>query len=121
MKPIFAIDITENKLNEDIIGSEFVVRTASEHRTEELDEKREDLDETVKKSEFPSWLKVIRYLCGIYAVIVAGSLIDAISSPGLKQAYENASGVVISGAVCLVVWAILLVIGKIKKKLLIIH
>ena len=47
---------------------------------------------------------------------MAGSLIGAISSPGLKQAYENAPGVVISGAVCLVVWAILLVIGKIKKK-----
>ena len=116
MKPIFGIDITENKRNEVVNGKEFIVNTVSEQRAEALDTNREELSETVKKSKFPLWLQIIYFITGVYAGIVICSIIGNLADIGLKQMYNNAPILIISGLISGAVWLVLFAFSKIKQK-----
>ena len=55
MKPIFCIDVTNNKKNEELNGREFISRTISAQKLENYEEKQETLEEAVEKSQIPVW------------------------------------------------------------------
>lgn len=112
MKPIFCIDITSDKHNETLNGSEFIIRTAPKQKIEEYEAKQENLEQTIEKSKFPVWVQIIKYLSGLFAVIVLGATINA----GVDTAWKNAPALVISGAACGVVWLILYIASKGKEK-----
>lgn len=116
MKPIFGIDITENKHNETVNGSEFIVKTVSQQRSEDLDTKREELNDTVKKSKFPLWLQIIYFITGVYAGIVICAVIGNLGETGLAQMLKNAPVLIISGLICGVIWLILLAVSKTREK-----
>lgn len=110
MKPFFCIDVTADKHNEAINGIEFITRTASEQKVQEYEAKQEGLDQTMKKSKLPLWMRVVSYLCGLYFMMVVAATIRA----GFEKAMQNAPWMLMSAAVCGVVWGILLLAAKIK-------
>ena len=110
MKPFFCIDVTANKHNEAINGTEFITRTASEQKVQEYEEKQEGLDLTMKKSKLPLWLRIVSYLCGLYFMMVLAVTIRA----GFDKAMQNAPWMLMSAAACGAVWGILLLAAKIK-------
>lgn len=112
MKPIFCIDVTFDKNNEIVNGSEFITRTASKQKIKEYENKQEDLEQTVEKSKLPLWLRIIKYLCGLFFLIVLAASVRA----GFETALKNAPILVMSGALCGILWIILHFVSKVKEK-----
>jgi hypothetical protein len=112
MKPIFCIDVTFDKKNEIVNGSEFITRTASKQKIEEYENKQEDLEQTVEKSKLPLLLRIIKYLCGLLFWIVLAASVKA----GFETALKNAPILVMSGALCGILWIILHFVSKGKEK-----
>ena len=112
MKPIFCIAVTLDKNNETVNGSEFISRTASKQKIEECENKQEDLEQAVEKSKLPLWLRIVKYLCGLFFLIVAASSVKA----GIGTALKNAPLLVIGALLCGVLWMILQFASKVKEK-----
>ena len=112
MKPIFCIDVTLDKKNEIVNGSEFITRTASKQKIEEYENKQEDLEQTVEKSKLPLLLRIIKYLCGLFFLMV----LAASAKAGFETALRNAPIMVMSGALCGILWIILHFASKAKEK-----
>ena len=112
MRPIFCIDITADKKNDTLNGEEFITRTASQNAVEEYEEKQENFDRTIEKSKLPLWLRIVEYLFGIYALIVASSVIRV----GFGTAMKNAPWLVISAGFCGVIWVVIFIFSRAKEK-----
>lgn len=111
MRPVFGIDITENK-NNDTIDKRFVTETVSAESAKMLEARCEKVEDAETKSDIPGWLHIIRMLCGIFGMIALGSSVKA----GVEKALRNAPLLMISGFVCLGAFLILTVYSKMKKK-----
>lgn len=111
-KPIFCVDITTDKENEVINGSEFITHTASKQRLEEYESKQEALEETVNKSQIPFWLRIVKPLMGGFFLIVMLATVRA----GLETAWKNAPALLLSGVLCGVLWLALHLFSKAKEK-----
>ena len=111
MRPVFGIDITENK-NNDTIDKRFVTATVSAESAKILEERCEKVEDAETKSDIPGWLHIIRMLCGIFGMIALGASVKA----GVEKALRNAPLLMISGFVCLGAFLILTVYSKMKKK-----
>lgn len=111
IKPIFCVDITSNKHNTVLNGSEFITRSVSKQTIEEYDNKRENLEQTIKKSKLPFWLELIKFLCGWFSLIVFLACL-----PSLEAAWKNASILIIIGICCAILWIILHIVSKSKEK-----
>lgn len=112
IKPLFCIDITSDKKNTILNGSEFITCTVSQQKIEEYDNKLENLNQTVEKSKLPLWLRIIKFLCGWFSMIILISCIGA----DFKTAWKNASELIIIGIFCGILWIILHVVSKSKEK-----
>ena len=113
MKPIFGIDVTLDKNNEVINGEEFITRVVSSQKKAVFDEKTENFDETIKKSQLPLGLQIANYVCGLFALIV---LVGVLRAGNIVTAFENAPVLIICGILCAIVWLVLYVISKKKEK-----
>ena len=116
MKPIFGIDITSNKNNEDTNCGAFISRSISSVTKESFAAKTDSLNETVKKSQLPGWVQVVKYLLGLYAIIVLVGIIRALPDTGIEQAFKNAPLLIISGIVCGGLWLALHLYSKKKER-----
>ncbi|MBP3307933.1 MAG: hypothetical protein J6L90_00670 [Clostridia bacterium] len=112
MKPLFCIDVTLDKNNEIVNGSEFITRTASKEKIEEYENKQEELEQTVEKSKLPLLLRIIKNLCGLFSLMVLAASVKA----GFETALKNAPILVMSGALCGILWIILHFVSKAKEK-----
>lgn len=113
MKPIFGIDVTLDKNNEVINGEEFITRVVSSQKKAVFDEKTENFDETIKKSQLPLGLQIANYVCGLFALIV---LVGVLRAGNIVTAFENAPVLIICGILCAIAWLVLYVISKKKEK-----
>ena len=116
MKVIFGIDITADKKNETPYGDEFITKKVSKESSEELEAKQEELEQTVENSQLPLWLRITKFLCGIFAVMVIAGVFKAMSSISFEQAFKNAPALIIGGGVCAFVWLILQILSMKKEK-----
>ena len=114
MKPIFAIDITEDKKNDKVNGERFITGRISFDTKSRFEQKSENLEQTVEKSKLPTWMGVAKIVCGfVFLIVLAGTIR---SGADLEQAFQNAPWLLISGAVCGVAWAVLQIMSKKKEK-----
>ena len=116
MKPVFGIDITTNKKNEETNGREFITNTTSELETEVFEAKWEKLDDTVEQSKLPLWLRIIEYVCGFLAAMVLIGILKALGEVSLEQGFKNAPALFIGGGVCALIWGVLFLLAKKKEK-----
>ncbi|MBE6531669.1 MAG: hypothetical protein E7679_06270 [Ruminococcaceae bacterium] len=116
MKPIFAIDITTDKKNEVINGDEFITKTIPSQASEEFENRRECLEQTVEKSKLPLWIRIVKYLSGVYALFVFIAIIKALGSISFAEALRNAPILIGSGIICGLIWLVLTLMAKSKEK-----
>lgn len=116
MKPIFAIDITLDKNNDSVNGSEFITNTVSSQKSTELESNQEELQESFDASRFPFWLRLVHFVCGILALIVAAGVFRNLPVVSFSQMIKNAPVLIISGAACGVAWVVLQILSKKKEK-----
>ena len=116
MKPLFAIDITHDKKNEVFNGAEFITRTSSQEKRDDLESKRDALDESLKGAKLPLWMRIIKCVCGYFALIFAGVSLSTLTTIGLAQAIKNAPLLFIGGAISTAVWIYLFVLDAKRSK-----
>jgi hypothetical protein len=90
MKPLFAIDITEDKNSEEINGREFVVATTSEATQMRLEESMASVETLESAASLPWWLQILRTLFFGYAILYFGILLTRIIEVGFFEALRVA-------------------------------
>lgn len=112
MKPVFGVDITENKRNNRIDGEGFVIATASAYRSKALEESVEDVAKIEAKSDVPGWLSIIANICGGLSVIIIGAIIKN----GWDTAVRNALWMVIAAPAMLLFYILITVYRSARRK-----
>lgn len=114
MKPFLGIDLTENKKNDSINGSEFLVKTPSDALTNTLEASSEKAEKTVEAAKLPLPFRIAQYVCGIAALLIAGSILK--SDVSLTEGYHNAPWLFWATGICAIIWLILWLWSKHKAK-----
>ncbi len=118
MKPIFCVDITTDKKNETINGSEFITRSSSAQKLSEYEEKQENFDQTIEQAKLPLWMRIVKYICGLFALIVLVGVFRACLEDDItfRQALMNAPFLIIGGCISGVIWVVTYILSVKKEK-----
>ena len=114
MKPFLGIDLTGNKENEQVNGSEFLIQMPSAALTNALEASSEKADATLEESKIPKVFRIIQSVCGIAGLLMVTGFLKADVS--FAEGYQNAPWVVWTAGICLPVWLVLWIWGKLKAK-----
>ena len=113
MKPVFGIDITDNKKNIDTNAAPFVTATNEGGQLERFEEGQEELLKAEDRTQMPFLLRLVKWLCGFFAVAVALGVIKA-ESPAV--AFQNAPYLIVGAGVAALLWAVLQYLSVKKKR-----
>ncbi len=118
MKPLLGIDLTSDKRNEQLNGSEFITAKPSEAMTRALEKALNGADEVYEKSRLPLALRIIKWICGVVGCIIIGGFVEALVSEDVpvKDVTINRSGFLFFGVACLVAWGLLEILSRKKEK-----
>ncbi len=118
MKPLFCIDITENKNNFVSSGAEFVVQETEEYLIEDALDSANNVDIAVEKARMPLPIRILHIISAIGSIIflrvfleVAFDGLDAI-----KNAFNNAPYIFVIGICCAVFYLVVFLLSLKKKK-----
>lgn len=118
MKPFLGIDITEDKYNEEPSGNELACATLSNSAARRLEESYGAVSEIAKSAGLPLPLRMLEYVCGILALMLAGALILALTEVSFAEAYRNATVFFYLFIVCASGWAALFVLSVKRRAIL---
>lgn len=118
MKPLLGIDLTNDKKNEQLNGSEFIAAKPSEAMTRALEKALNGADEVYKKSRLPLILRIIKWICGAVGGIIIAAFIEVLVSGdiSIKELSLNESGMLCLAGVGIVIWLILEILSRKKEK-----
>ena len=114
MKPFLGINLTLNKKNEQFNGNEFLVQKPSSALSKSLEESTNKAEKTIEKSKLPLPLRIVQFVSGIAAMLIAGGILKADAS--LAEGYHNAPWLFWAAGICAVLWLILWLCGNHKAK-----
>lgn len=114
MKPFLGIDLTIDKKNEQLNGSNFLVQEPSLASSELLNFSMKESDETVEKSKLPLPLRITQFICGIVSLLIISGIARATVS--LAEGYQNAPYLFWVAGICAVIWLVLWTWSKQKAK-----
>ncbi len=114
MKPFLAIDLTSDKKNDKINGSEFLVQTPSAGLSESFDNYSEKVENTEKEANLPLFFNIVKWVCAFAAIIFARGVFGADAS--FSEGYKNAPWAYWIFGISLIAWFVLWVWGKCKSK-----
>ncbi len=114
MKPFLGVDLTTDKKNGQVNGIEFLVQTPSTALSNTLEVSSEKAEKTVNKAKLPLLFRIIQFVCGIAALLIAGGTLNADVS--LAEGYSNAPWLFWAAGICAVTWLILWIWSKSKAK-----
>lgn len=114
MLPFLGIDLTANKKNEEMNGSEFLVQKPSVALEKTLEASTDNVEQTIQKSKLPLPFRVVQYICSFATLILVGGLLKADVS--FAEGYQNAPGLYWAAGICAIIWFILWIWSKNKSK-----
>lgn len=114
MKPFLGIDLTLNKKNDQFNGNEFLVQKPSSALSESLEASTDKAEKTIEKAKLPLPLRIVQFISGIAALILASGILKADVS--LAEGYHNAPGLFWAAGICAVLWLILWLCSNHKAK-----
>ena len=114
MKPFLGIDVTTDKKNEKMNGSEFLVQTPSSALTNSLQTSIEQAEQTIEKSKLPLLFRIIQSVCGVAALMISVGILKADVS--VVEGYHNAPGLYWAAGICAVIWCGLWLWSRLKSK-----
>ena len=110
MIPLWGVNVTQNKKNEIANGRELIVATvAKKIDIQEVQDRAEDLE---AKASLPLVWRIIQWVCGLAALIVAIGFMRGAAKVGVEQAFENAPALIWIFAACLIVYIVLKIWGN---------
>jgi len=114
LKPFLCIDLTTDKKNEQVNGSEFLVQKASMVLSNALETASNNADTTLENSKIPKAFRIIQYISGIITMLIGLGILRAEAS--ITEGYQNAPYLYWTAGVCFLVWLVLWLWGKLKAK-----
>ena len=114
MKPFLGIDLTLNKKNDQFNGNEFLVQKPSSSLSESLEASTDKAEKTIEKSKLPLPFRIVKSMCGIAALLIAGGILKADVS--LAEGYHNAPWLFWTAGICAVLWLIVWLCSNHKAK-----
>ena len=114
MKPFLGIDLTLNKKNDQFNGNEFLVQKPSSALSESLEASTDKAEKTIEKSKLPLPFRIVKSMCGIVALLIAGGILKADVS--LAEGYNNAPWLFWTAGICVLLWLILWLCSNRKAK-----
>lgn len=119
MKPFLAIDLTNNKKNEEYNGQEFIIQKPPEAAINAFERSQEEAEEAITESKLPLPIRVIQWICGALGAMLTVGILKALGGEdgvSLTEAYANADWLFWLAGGCLLIWLILKVISNKKEK-----
>ena len=110
MIPLWGVNITQNKKNEIANGRELIVATVAQKiDVEEVQDRAKDLE---ARASLPIGWRIIQWVSGLVAAIVAISFIRAAAEVGVEKVLQN--GPVLLGIffVCIMIYIVLKIWGN---------
>ncbi len=116
MKPMFCIDITLDKKNEQINGTEFTTAKVSEKLSESFENTENDVKNIENETKLPLWMRIVKTASGFLGLILFCGIIRGTSDIGISRAYGNAPYLFWICGICLLCWLILTLLAKSREK-----
>lgn len=116
MKPLVSIDLTNDKDNLIMNGTQFIVATPSDMLQQRLEKSIDEADEVVEQAKLPLVLTILQAICGVVGISIVAGMTRNFDEVSLKEMYQKAPWLVWVGAVCIVAWAVIHFLGKGKAK-----
>ncbi|MBQ9806892.1 MAG: hypothetical protein IJW49_10370 [Clostridia bacterium] len=112
MKPIFAIDISTDKKNEQWNSDSFIAASTKSNKQETLRQHLEEAEKSLDAAKLPLPLRIIRTVCGYLFLVILLGIIRALRDVGLQQGYQNAPWLFWLGGASLLTYAVLQILGQ---------
>ena len=110
MIPLWGVNVMQNKKNEIANGRELIVATVAQKiDLQEVQDRAEDLE---AKASLPLIWRIIQWVCGLAAAIVAIGFIRGAAKVGVEQAMQNGSVLIWIFAACMIVYVVLKIWGN---------
>ena len=87
MKPIFCTDITVNKNNTEINGTNFITESISDEKREEMDARANELQSLINQAKTPGWMVTLRSVAGFASLIMAMNLFQVVMEKGFSALF----------------------------------
>ena len=87
MKPFFCTDITVDKNNKVINGTEFIKKSISEDKRAEMDARADELQRMINTARTPSWMVTLRSIAGFASLVMAMNLIKVVLEKGFSALF----------------------------------
>lgn len=115
MKPFLGIDLTIDPKNQQINGKEFLIQVPSAALSQSLQSSADQVEGILKKSKLSLPFRVIQYICGIGALLMASGIFGAEVS--LEEGYQNAPWLFWTAGICAVIWFVSWICARQKAKM----
>ena len=115
MKPIFCTDITVNRNNTEINGTEFITSSISEEKRAEMDARADELQRMISQARLPGWMVTLRSIAGFASLIMAMNLMNVVLDKGFTALF--AQDQIMGTTICLcavAAWFYLNRLGRMK-------
>ena len=117
MKPIFCTDITVDKNNTEINGTEFITASVSEQKRAEMDARADELQKIINQARVPSWMVTLRSIAGFASLIMAMKVFQVILEKGFTAIF--AADQIMGTTICfgaVAIWFYMDRLGRMKVK-----
>ena len=117
MKPIFCTDITVDKHNTVINGTEFITKSISPEKRAEMDARADELQNLINQAKTPGWMVTLRSVAGFGSLIMAMNLFQVVMEKGFSALF--AADQIMGTSICLgavALWFYLDRVGKMRVK-----
>ena len=115
MKPLFSIDITENKKNQQVNGSELITARITDECSENLSASQAAYSSLNNKGKLSVWLEIVKLLAGCFGFMVVLILLPTAITIGFGAAFMSAPVMSVIGILSLIGWGVLFVLSKVRK------
>lgn len=116
MKPLFGIDITDNKKNTVFNGRELIIAAASSELMSDFQKSSQEVETVTEKAKLPLPLRIIKTVCGGAGLLLGVALLRALLDVGIAHAYQNAPAIFYVCGAALIIWGVLTFLSIRKNK-----
>ncbi len=118
MKPLFCIDITEDKNNFVTNGDEFVVQKTEEYLVEDVLNSANNVNEAVQKASMPLPIRILHIISALGSIIFLRVFLKVAFDgfEAIKNAFNNAPYIFFIGICCAIFYSVILFFSLKKKK-----
>lgn len=117
MKPFAAIDLTNDKKNETVNGTEFLTKKPSAGLQQALESASAREEELQKRAQLPLVFRILQFFSHLIWIGCFIGLLKGLANVGsIQTIYQNAAWIIWLTVGCFALWVVLVLISYLRKK-----